>query len=60
MKQREKVLWITARVVTEQTGLNSEQMRTLRKNNPGFYKLSETGGYLYNAEMIKPLKKETA
>lgn len=63
MKHREQTLWITASVVLKTTGLTHDELRGLRKHNPmetGFFKIAETGGYLYNAKMIEPLKKIAA
>lgn len=59
---REKIAWITAQQVRKLTGFTNDDMRSLRKNNAanGFYKVSETGGYLYNASMIQLLIKQTA
>lgn len=57
---REQILWITAQVVRKLTGLTNEEMRSMRKNNPGFYKPTENNSYLYNAKMIEPLVKKIA
>lgn len=61
--RKEQTLWITASVVLKTTGLTTDELKGLRKHNPidtGFYKIAETGGYLYNAKMIEPLKKVAA
>lgn len=52
--------WITARQFHRLTGLDKFQASKIRKINPmssGIWKLSDTGGYLWNANKIPELLK---
>jgi len=44
--------WVNAETVMKMTGLDSNGMNALRKNNPDWYKVSKSGGYLYNLHCI--------
>lgn len=57
MKQREKTLWVTGHVATKKYDLTKEELRTMRNDNinNGFFKVSDSGGYRYNANMLKQL-----
>jgi len=43
-----KPFWVTADVIMEATGLDKNGMSRLRKINPGWYKITKGGGYVYN------------
>lgn len=61
--QQQKPFWITARQLTKLANIDRKELEKIRKNNDnkGFFKLSDGGGYLYNAHMVPELlKKEHA
>lgn len=59
MNQREKTLWVTGHVAIKKYDLTKEELRTMRNDNlnNGFFKVSDSGGYRYNANMLNKLLK---
>ena len=58
--QNQKSFWVNAEMIMQLTGWTKTEMQQLRKNNPNWYQLTKTGGYVYDAQSIPPvfLKKE--
>jgi len=59
-EQKTKPFWLNAKMTMKLTGWTKSEMHRLRKDNPGWYQLKKTGGYLYNANAIPLVFLKTA
>lgn len=57
--QKEKILWVTGHVAIKKYGITKQELKTMRidNNNNGFLKVSDSGGYRYNANLLNQLLK---
>lgn len=55
LMRKPKPSWVPAATIIELTGWSSSQMATARKNDTLTYKITKTGGYLYDLNSVHPL-----
>lgn len=56
----EKPFLVSAKTLSELTGMKNKDIRRLRKNNPEVCEVSKGGGWLYNVNAIPQVMKKVA